>query len=795
MNHFFAISKTVFAVSVFLLFQGIDLSASVKVSRGKVLYGSSFRATPNSWGVFECLIDNPDPRPRKVMIRLRPADGYSTVMNSNSLETEVPAGTSLVYRAPVYLENSEKYEFDVFEDGIRRPNSADYSCSVKLLSGRQELIGILGDKGNSIGGFNEHPLFSQQLFPVAFHGGNSPDFRNSFQALRALIVCNADFGRFTSAQFAAIEEYVANGGTLIFADPEGALAAAGTPLNALLPVQPLRVRPVTSLDGLGTLFPGLRINGLRGKEILFLDSTEAGKPGVTFARHEGFPLYREMNYGLGVVKFLAFSPDRSNLPNDRVLSERLLSLICMSNGAVPVYSAFNEPLDKLTGFSVPRVSTVRNLIFVYLAVLVLVVLAGIRLRRPGTAWFISTLVAVATTCLILYYVRLSIGGRGSLAATVRIENRMSPGTSDSFASLYASTALKTGVQSENPRDIFSAIPRRNFIAFDQGDNKNSGFAVSSPLDLRVLPMGAMSIHEMNIAARSSRQFMKSDSSDVLSAGIPRYFVYPRLMIRQNGLELLPWTAPEGLEIESAFILFPGGSRLLDVSSSGVCTMATSAGVMTDPLLESIRNAMEKSFPRNCPALALVSPSGKSGLILEKTFAMQGKRLTLIPVQVVCPESKITLPNEMLVLTPADATSRLVLDGNKLKKSFTMQTDFGVSIAFALPSVFAGFRPQSAVLKVVTTNAENVRVTPKFKLPGGGTIVGKSLGGDRYLFSGERISELVDPSTNMGILMLDSVQTKPQTKSSPDFTLQTWSILELELSLKGTLPENAEWTAN
>ncbi len=796
MNHFFVFSKTMFAAFIVLLFLGTDLYASVKVSRGKILYGNSFRTIANSWGVFECQIENPDPRPRKVMIRLRGADGYSAVMNSNSLETEVPAGTSLMFRAPVFLDNSEKYAFEVFEDGIRRPNSFDYTCSVKLLSGRQELVGILGDNENTLGGFTEHPQFSQTLFPVAFRANNVPLNRNVFQSLRVLIVCSPDFRSYTSEQFSAILEYVANGGTLVFADPEGTLAAAGTPLNVLLPVQPLRVRKISSLEGVEALFPGLRINGLRGREILFADSTDAGKPGVTFARHEGFPLYREMSYGLGTVRFLAFSPDRSNFPDDRVLSERLLSRICMGNGASPVFSAFSASLDKLTGFSVPRVSTVRNLILAYLAVLVLVILAGIRLKRPGTAWFAATLVALATTCLILYYVRISIGGRGSLAAMVRIENRMSPGSSESFVSLYASNALKTSVLSVNPRDIFSAIPRNNLNSFNQAVSPKGGdFNVTSPLDLRVLPTGSMSIHEMNIASRSSRQFMKSDSPDVLSAALPAGDVQPRLAVRQNGVELLPWTAPDGLEIESAFILFPGASRLLDVTSSGRCTLASSGGVMTDPLLESIREAMEKSYPKNNPALVLVSAPGKSGLVLEKTFAMQGKKLTLIPVRVVCSEQKISLPNEMLVMVPADATSRLILDGNRLKKNFTMQPDFGVSLAFSLPSAFVGFRPQSAVLKLVTTNTENVRVVPKIKLPGGATLVGKSLGGNEYLFSGDRIADLVDPLTNTVTLVLDSAQSKPQNKTSQDFSLQLWSVLEMELSLKGTLPGNAEWSAN
>ncbi len=795
MNHFFVFSKMLAAVFLFLLFLGTDLYGSVKVSRGKILYGNSFRTIANSWGVFECLIENPDPRPRKVMIRLRGADGYSAMMNSNSLETEVPAGTSLLFRAPVFLDNSEKYAFDVFEDGIRRPNSFDYSCSVKLLSARQELVGILGDNENTLGGFNDHPQFSQTLFPVAFRANSVPDNRNVFQSLRALIVCCPDFRSYTSAQFSAILEYVVNGGTLVFADPEGTLAAAGTPLNVLLPVQPLRVRKISSLAGAETLFSGIRINGLRGREILFADSTEAGKPGVTFARHEGFPLYREMSYGLGTVRFLAISPDRSNLPDDRVLSERLLSLICLSNGSSPVYSAFSEPLDKLTGFSVPRVSVVRNLILAYLAVLILVIIAGIRLGRPGTAWFIATLLALATTALILYYVWISIGGRGSLAAMVRVENRMSPGSSESFVSLYASNAQKTSVLSANPRNIFSAIPRGNFTSFNQAAPPKTEFSVVSPLDLRVLPSGSMSINELNIASRSSRQFMKSDSPDGLSAALPAGYVQPRLAVCQNGIELLPWTAPEGMEIESAFILFPGASRLLDVSSSGRCTLASSVGVMTDPLLESIRNAMEKSYPKNNPALVLVSPLDKSGLVLEKSFAMQGKRLALIPVRVVCSEQKITLSNEMLVMIAADATSRLILDGNRLKKNFTMQPDFGVSVAFSLPSAFAGFRPQSAVLKLVTTNTENVRVIPKIKLPGGSTLAGKSLGGNEYLFSGDRIADLVDPLTNAVTLVLDSAQLKPQNKTAQDFSLQLWSVLELELSLKGTLAENSEWSAN
>jgi 23S rRNA G2445 N2-methylase RlmL len=56
-------------------------------------------------------------------------------------------------------------------------------------------------------------------------------------------------------------------------------------------------------------------------------------------------------------------------------------------------------------------------------------------------------------------------------------------------------------------------------------------------------------------------------------------------------------------------------------------------------------------------------------------------------------------------------------------------------------------------------------------------------------------ELVDPMTNMGVLLIESTLTKQPTKGNQDFAIQTWSLLDLELSLKGTLPENAVRTVN
>ncbi|MBO7147153.1 MAG: hypothetical protein J6W81_05350 [Lentisphaeria bacterium] len=769
--------------AVTLLICGImlPLSAAVKINKTKIIYGTSFRMHQSQWNILEFELQNPDPKPHTVMFRVRSAEGYTANLNASSPSVTIPAYSTALYRVPVYTEASEKYAFDIFEDGVRRPYSSLHESSIKLLGIRQELVGQLNDDSDAIGGLNDHPLFKDKLFPVSFRASSVPTQKELFQNLRLLIVNDPDFSNYTSAQFSAIIEYAAAGGTVIFLNPKGILAAADTPLNILLPVIPLQIRKISGLSIKGSLLNGHKVLPMNRQEIEFLDSLEKTGNGVTLATHDGFPFYRESRFGLGRVIFLAVSPDRGKLLFDTALSQKLMARILLSNGAETASYTFNDPLDKLTGFAVPRLKVVLYLLIFYFALLLVALFIGFYFRKAGVAWFSCSVIAILMTAGILWHVKKALGDRSSLAAVIKIRNAALPEHTNTYVSLYAAQTGKENIQASGTRNRLESIPIPRYKSIATG-----AFNIKSLLDIRTLANGTPVIHEMNLAARSSKQFTESANPEKAVSVLADYPV-PEIRIEKDGMTLAPWKIPAGLEAEAAFLLCPGGSRQISVDSDGKCTLQETENVMTDPMQMALRQALEKSHNKTQLAVVVISPVDKNHPVWKGEFQVQGKTLTLFPADMRITDQNITLPHELLTFSPSETSSRLLLIGNQLNPAHAIQQDFTAKLIAALPPVLYGFQPDNVMVTVSTTNTDHITPIPKLQMPDGTVIFGKPVGSGRFAFEGKSLQTFFHSGTNTGLLHLEGRLKKERNLSNTEFAFITWNVLKLNLQLQGKVP--------
>ena len=764
-------------MSASLLLSSLPLVAAVQVTEGKILLGNSFQLPAGSPAEFECRITNPDPRPHKVMIRL--SAGYGSGLNSNSPETVVPAGTTMIQRFSIFPGNEEKYTFSVFEDGVRRPNSTLNECSVKFTDFNTGAVGILNDNGTPPGGFKDNGFLDRRLVPVNFRAGCLPKQSEILRSLSALVVVEPDFSRYGSEDYAVILEYAANGGLVVFADPAGALAAASTPLADLMGVVPLGIRKIPNYRFRKKMPKALPVNPF---EILFLDTVE--KPGCRTERcAEGFPLFAENRYGLGTVRFLAFAPESDNFPGDADTPRRLTARLLNVPPAGQSLISFRPPLDRLTGFTVPHTETVRNILIFYFAVLVVILFLGFRWKRHIGAWGVGTLTAVLLTAVILIHVRRTIGKRGAIAAVLHVENAQVPGSGHNYISLYAPAAMKTTVNSGSYRNLYELLPFRRYLAFSSAgmDNLNA-----SPLDLRIQADDTMQIHEINLAARTSRQVMEHLSSPVLPANGVNWKA-PRLLLSAEGLKMEPWKIPAApRRIEAAFVLFPNGSKAVDLSPDGICTMKTHASAIADPLIEDIRSAMEKSHSKKYPAVVLVSDMVRPHPGLDSGFLQQGKNVLVYPADVVTVSDNIMIPSELFELTPAETGSRMGLDGGRINSAYSIQP--GMSISFKLnPSAAVDFPAEFSSLTARVTISGSGRVEPILRLTEGSgrhtrNYSGKKTAAGEYRFSGEDFKRMSSGRKALQ-LVVEGVLKKEQRKDA-ELTAENWSLLDLKLELRG-----------
>lgn len=770
------IRKTLSAAA--LLLTMLPLAARVSVTEGKIQLGSSPQISNNAPAEFECRIVNPDPRPHRIMIRLSPGN-YGSSMNSCSPEIIVPPRSNILFRQPFFPGNDEKFTFSVFEDGVRQPNSAMNECSVKFADTRMTGVGILNDDGDAPGGFKQNPYLNSPVFPVNFRAENLPRHSELYRTLCGLIVVKPDFTKYTAEQFAAVQEYVMNGGLLIFADPEGILAAASTPLAELLPVVPLGIRLVPSADLQRKRKNRREVNP---HEIKVLDSVEkSGRKVLSVSSGSPFPLFQESRYGLGTVRVLAFAPLADNFPGDRSTADFYVAKLLNGPSLQQSFVAFREPLDRLTGFAVPQTETVRNLLILYFAVLLVILVLGFRWKRHISAWLAGTAVAVVMTGLLLYYVNRTLGKRGALAAVLKVVNAELPGSSRNYISLYASSAVKTTVKSGSGHNLYEMLPFQRFFAFSRGmDNLNA-----SPLDLRMQPDDTMLINDMNLAARSSRQIIEYQFAERLPYPV-RKGPSPCLELSRTGLRLKPWKVPDSARAEAVFVLFPNGSQAAEISKDGICTLKSHDSAIADPLIADIRNALEKSFSKRHPAVAVVSGGKIEHAGLDGSFQRQGKTVTLYPADVKAVTRDILIPTALLPLTPGDSGSRMTLDGGRLNTRYSIQSGMSISLnvnrshALEIPGEFSDF-------KVKATISGSGRIEPVVKLSRGSgkhahVITGKKTGIGEYHFTGDEVRKIFSSGKPVSV-MIEGIEKKTRRKDT-DYQAENWSLLDLQMELRG-----------
>ena len=292
----------------------------------------------------------------------------------------------------------------------------------------------------------------------------------------------------------------------------------------------------------------------------------------------------------------------------------------------------------------------------------------------------------------------------------------------------------------------------------------------------------MQIREMNLAARASRQVMEH-LAPVEQPGPAVSWKPPRLILNGNGIRLEPWKVPDAARAEAAFILFPNGSKPAEIRQDGTCVMRAHDSAIADPLVESLRTAMEKSHTGRHAAVVIVSRGKIDHPGLEKSFIRQGKILTVYPAGVTAETSNILLPGEMIFLASAELSSRMALDGGKINPEYVLLPGMSIALnlyrpnALEFPAVFSSLK-----VKVVTSGS---RVEPVLRLYADASekqpADGKKIGNGEYLFTGKELARLLASPEPAKLV----IEGKPkQVRQDDPSASEHWSLLDLKLELRG-----------
>ena len=144
---------------------------------------------------------------------------------------------------------------------------------------------------------------------------------------------------------------------MVFADPEGALQAAATPLKAILPLEITGIHRIHDPEAF-SFFSGVKVKELPRDGVAFLCGVPGSERQITsILTLQGFPVLSQMRCGLGSSKLLAFAMSNKNFIN----SPRFLEMVRRELFFVPdtekVCSDFASALNMLTGFAKGRGKT------------------------------------------------------------------------------------------------------------------------------------------------------------------------------------------------------------------------------------------------------------------------------------------------------------------------------------------------------------------------------------------------------------------------------------------------------
>ena len=771
-------------VLFFVLLIGLSfpLSAKPKMERELLKYGHSQRIKRFSWGNLSCQLTNPDSKPCNIELRF--VDSLRGTVNNNTVFSEtvyLPPETVIQYNTPVMTENSDEYKIEMFVDGVEKQKSDPFF--IRLMSGNSSYLPILNDSDNlSFGSFATAPEF-KGIFAVSAFPVETPNFSWSMlKKASSIIIVRPDFSRYSSDKLCAILDYVYQGGNIIFADPVGVIEASKTPLSVLLPVVPLRIRKITTLEPLHKILPGFK---KFAGSVDFLESVSSGN-GVDFLKDRDMPVFRWKKYGLGTCRFSAVPLTRNSFSNNDTWL-KILSMFFAHQSISNDLSTAVPVLNEMTGFTVPGIESVRKILLIYFILIIIPLGLGLFLKRTIAAWIITGCITVLFSFHILRTV--SAGHSDKKGIFVSFIETCIPGVvaspGEGWYGIFSTSDTKISIKTKNTHTLLSAIPPPdNIVAMVQGGLSAKKSQPTEVKTIHALP----EITDLSLNINTARQFFAAYDKTIVAN-----FNLPELHYDKNRFTFQPWKITNKLKPYSAWLQFANGIIPLTVKDNTVkADTATAALFASDTTLKSVQNFLQKGWKHSSPALILVENSTKTMLKLSDEIIVHGKKLTVIPVKEIGQNRTITIPHQSVLLTPGDTSTRRVMTGNQIKPSIVSRNDLDYIFRYQLPPLFSGIKPEkikidfkyvndganlSIVPVILTGHIRNKKFIKKREIE----AVRHSNG--KFIF--EDVADCIESGT--GFVALKVKIKRKNLPTGERVRVNKWSLDKLLISVTGVVP--------
>ncbi|NOY80598.1 MAG: hypothetical protein GXP31_06290 [Kiritimatiellaeota bacterium] len=764
------------------------------ISTTALRLGGSPVVPVHAWAELKWQVENPLDQPFTGALRLSPADRAGDIVEK---VIRMPARTRLAGRLPIPTGSGENYRVELLVGG--RPVSHDTTPVRRIQT--LDTVFLVGAAPVDLGIANLRPKLGRG-FRVRFVRVRSEDFPETWellQSVRLVGILRPDWSKYSARQLNALKSYAASGGTVVFLSPRGAIETLGTPLEELLPVAPLAVRPIDT----PTCFArwGLA-DGTRPDRPLwpdgrdFLESVPVGS-GVTTLVQGAFPVCRWRRFGLGATGMTAFLPFGPGLDRAGYLIPLWRHLLSWSNGP-PVLECHDRvpgglerALDLLTGYPTPGVGQVTLVLVGYLLTVGLLLFAGRRLGRPGWGLCGAATLGALTAVGIVWIGYRRAGHRPSRSvATLGLRSTAAGRLFyQGAASLFSKTDTRVNIRSASPEVHFRRVGAEVERGVFRTRVGTRGLAAVPNLKLRALRPRRLC---MAFAGPAEE---KAPEKPLLRIGPAGPFLDPT----RNGADMVTRAA-------AAWLCFGGaGVRPAGQSTRGISGAAgLTSGVSLNRLAIEAERLLSNLSVSGIWLAALVPGGGRSStrayLQFPADFVRSEWRIELVPASVEIASGVIQVPPEMIRVEAGSRFSRTQLGERRPWRETRLMGDWTYTFDAVLPPFTADIRPDRIEVDLDISNpGENVRgsvfLLPRdlAASPEKNDVPPDSIGpvrtqGARFVFDGKAAARALDPSTGRLVLMLRCTQKKAVSSAVDIQRLNRWRLIAFQVRVFGRLPD-------
>ena len=786
--------------------------AAAVLERAIVTVGGSPLILPNSQAAFEFTVSNPDPREARVTLVLTTVGSSQTQVVETRLN--LAPESRMQDRIQVPTAQANTFQAELYQQGQRLRQE---EVLVKYRSRFDALVMLLNERAETEGlsDFSREDTTFRRISIGRLDTESAFSGWEAYADVHLILVGHPAYEHFTGPQYRALRQYVEHGGTLVFYSPEGILAAAETPLRDLLPVTPVGMRNVEHLPELsawartyyettrpasGNAVPDIK----EADGIPFLESFPVGS-GSTTLHHNEYPLIRWRQAGLGRVGCVAVNPF-SALMRDESTTLPLLNHILSWSDSVPesvtpqTSTALRHIISQLTGFRIPEVQFVRNILVSYWITLLVLLALGFAFRKHFAAWGLAAICAVVLTVGIFFVALRQVSDQPEqLANTLSVTAHARDGqTSEHVLTLFSRKDVRPTVHVPEGRQLFAPMPPP--FTLTRSSSKVSRSTLRS-----VHTSTASRLPRLSVKALQPRSVVTQSGQTG-----PRLPSLPTLRFTEKGDVLEKWDLPPAIaaQEDKGYLVNYAGIQPLVIEGGACYTRSTKEldAVQLNTLYRQCE-AFLRARKLARPHLFFIREHDKRlwNLHIENhPFVHSGYDFAMVPVQQIAAAGR-TLTLERDVLQIHDFSRMGGLTGFEGKwKSQLQQSNPSVHIlTVQLP-------PPAADLKVreitVDCHFTNPGANVAFEIGLAPSQIGRrhanvarawntirspaQTRGTVRSFTGIGNTSIVNPVTGTFSLLIRSTEEEPVTDPTERERVNRWKVSSLDVRVTGTLPEGS-----